>query len=224
MRLRSNSIVAGRPAKEVRALLRMYSGREMSIARLAQDSGLDDEGAVELVQALVEEELVEAATERRAMSFAPARDSEREQRLAERLDWPATEWGPGAMRLTVKGHAVANASFAQPVKRSTAQRHLDAFLERVDAMNADPESPIWVSSVWLFGSFADPEVDPVGDIDLVVETATRGRPNFYAALDAYNSLKGGSRVISMHPAQDLQFRDEHSVQLVDEPTDPLDTE
>jgi hypothetical protein len=69
----------------------------------------------------------------------------------------------------VKGNALANASFGRPVSRQKAQREFDAFLARVAEVNADNDLMWSVAYVDLFGSFLDPTIDPVGDIDLAIE-------------------------------------------------------
>jgi hypothetical protein len=72
----------------------------------------------------------------------------------------------GRWRTTILGNAVAKASFARPTKRETATRQYNALLGRVAEANANELFIHWVDRVVLFGSFLDPEQDPVGDVDL----------------------------------------------------------
>ena len=79
-------------------------------------------------------------------------------------DWWAT---------TVKGNALANASFGKPISRATATRLLGQVIERARAYNADPARLLTVTEIVVFGSYLDPAVDPLGDLDLAVSTARR---------------------------------------------------
>ena len=62
--------------------------------------------------------------------------------------------GPG--RTTIRGNALAGARASAPVRRAVAERHLEAFLERVRAANANPAFFNWVDDVVLLGSLLDP--------------------------------------------------------------------
>ena len=75
---------------------------------------------------------------------------------------------------TVKGNALANASFGKPISRVTATRLLAQVIERARAYNADPARLLTVSEIVVFGSYLDPAVDPLGDLDLAVSTVRRG--------------------------------------------------
>ncbi len=79
-------------------------------------------------------------------------------------------------RLTIKGNALAHAK-ARRVSRGAAQRQLDEFLVRIQQLKTDPHHLWRVHRVSLFGSFADPASPEVGDVDLVVELATK-EPNW----------------------------------------------
>src|ERR1017187_4695325 len=65
-------------------------------------------------------------------------------------DWWAT---------TVKGNALANASFGKPISRATAARLLAQVIERARSYNADPARLL--------------TIDPLGDLDLAVSTVRR---------------------------------------------------
>lgn len=76
-------------------------------------------------------------------------------------------------RRTISGGAVANASFGRPVSRKVAQRHCDGLLARAEEINADAGYLYWVERLVLFGSFLDPTIDPVGDVDVALELTRR---------------------------------------------------
>ncbi|MEA2825705.1 MAG: hypothetical protein QOG43_144 [Actinomycetota bacterium] len=60
------------------------------------------------------------------------------------------------------------ANAGPPIKRATAQRAYDAFLDRVEKANASDDYVDRVVLVVLFGSFLDPDRDPVNDVDLAI--------------------------------------------------------
>jgi predicted nucleotidyltransferase len=79
-------------------------------------------------------------------------------------DWWAT---------TVKGNALANASFGKPISRATAARLLAQVIERARSYNADPARLLTITEIVVFGSYLDPATDPLGDLDLAVSTVRR---------------------------------------------------
>ena len=81
-------------------------------------------------------------------------------------DWSAT---------TVKGNALANASFGKPISRATATRLLGQVIERARVYNADPARLLTVAEIVVFGSYLDPAADRLGDLDLAVSTVRRDR-------------------------------------------------
>ena len=66
-------------------------------------------------------------------------------------DWWAT---------TVKGNALANASFGKPISRATATRLLGQVIERARAYNADPAPLLTVTEIVVFGSYLGSCVRP----------------------------------------------------------------
>jgi predicted nucleotidyltransferase len=80
---------------------------------------------------------------------------------------------------TVRGNALASASFAKPITRATAQRHLDGLLERVRTYNADRSKPYTVARVTVFGSYLDKSQDRLGDLDLAIQVVRRGSNDEY---------------------------------------------
>jgi len=77
------------------------------------------------------------------------------------------------VELTQAGVRFTNASARPPVRRAVAERHLAAFLERVEAVNADDDLLYVVERVTLFGSMLDPSAAKVSDVDLCVELRPR---------------------------------------------------
>ena len=88
---------------------------------------------------------------------------------------------------TMQGNALAQAR-GRRVSRAAAQRHLDALLERVRLLKSDPHHLYRVHRLALFGSFSDPTVDEVGDVDVVVELATK-EPNWERHLELENAYR-----------------------------------
>jgi len=66
------------------------------------------------------------------------------------------------------GNALAMASFAKPISRATAERLLAGLLERTKAWNANPDRLVSIDEVIVFGSYLDPTIDRLGDVDIAV--------------------------------------------------------
>jgi hypothetical protein len=91
---------------------------------------------------------------------------------------------------TILGNALAMASFGRPISRKTADRLVIELLQRARAYNADPSKPMFIDTLRVFGSYLDPDIDPVGDID--IELAYGRRIKDVAALRAYSRASGRS--------------------------------
>lgn len=74
--------------------------------------------------------------------------------------------------LTSKGHALKSASARKPILRATAERTVKTFLERVNAVNADPKLMFWIDEVILFGSFVQ-GAEKLSDVDLAVSLSRK---------------------------------------------------
>src|SRR6266404_5700735 len=79
------------------------------------------------------------------------------------LDAPGDD---SCYELTIKGRALAMAR-AKLIRRSTAERLVSEFLQRVEEVNDDPNLLYWVDEVVVFGSFLT-ESETLGDVDLAV--------------------------------------------------------
>ena len=74
---------------------------------------------------------------------------------------------------TTAGNALAMASFNKPISRIKAQMLLAGMVERAAAYNDDDAHFLIVSRLRVFGSYLDPDVDPLGDVDVAVEFRDR---------------------------------------------------
>jgi predicted nucleotidyltransferase len=74
---------------------------------------------------------------------------------------------------TIQGNALAQASFGKPISRATADRHLAQVIARTRAYNADPSRLLTISEIAVFGSYLDPKIDCLGDLDLAVIVVRR---------------------------------------------------
>ena len=86
----------------------------------------------------------------------------------------------GIWTMTQAGVTFSAATAAQQVTRSTAERTLSEFLERVTEVNQNPYFLAKVTRVVLFGSMLKPEVERLSDVDVAVEL-TRKEPGFERA-------------------------------------------
>jgi predicted nucleotidyltransferase len=77
----------------------------------------------------------------------------------------------GHLRMTTKGYALAGAS-SQFIRRKTADRLIQEFLQRVDEINQDPELLYSIGEVVVFGSYVG-YGDELGDVDLAVSYVRR---------------------------------------------------
>lgn len=204
MRICPDDTIGGVSLVAVRDTLRPVAGRQFTAGRFEDRLGLDPDAAAALCQTLADAGYLE-----------PADD----------LDDDGPWW-----QLTLAGGALTNATAARPVRRATAQKAFDGLLERAEQVNADPDLAYRVDRLILFGSFLDPDADPVGDVDVAVELTPRatdpdehlermraraaeaaadGRTfaTFTAELtwgytEVMRRLKGRSRVLSLTDADD----------------------
>ena len=136
-------------------------------------------------------------------------------------------------RTSILGNALAQASLTKPITRRTAERHRDEVLNRVRHYNSDPEKLLAVSELRIFGSFLDPGVDRLGDVDLAVMLLRRypgdefvrrsidysnasGRRfgNYtqflcWPVTEVYRMIKNGSGAISVTDEDISRFTDRH---------------
>jgi hypothetical protein len=147
MRVSKDDVICGLPAPAARQLMRAYSDYH-SPDLAAEMLGLDPDAAEEQLREL------EAA--------GYLHQTERESAVGD-LRWITT----------VLGNALAHASFSKPISRATAERHLAQVVERAAAYNADPGYLLTVKEIAVFGSYLNPDVDRLGDLDLAVTVVRR---------------------------------------------------
>lgn len=146
----------------------------MRVSKNESICGLAAPTARQLMRAYYDERPVEVACDILGVGQDTARDQMRAFETAgyiERTklaraddDWWVT---------TVKGNALANASFGKPISRATAARLLAEVVERARSYNADPARLLTITEMVVFGSYLDPAIDPLGDLDLTVSTVRR---------------------------------------------------
>jgi predicted nucleotidyltransferase len=142
MRVDRNDRIAGLPAPIAREVMRLFN-REVPERLLGFCVKDDDREFSEIAQALASEGLLEF-----------------DHTDADGEDW----WRP-----TIKGKALAQASFRPPVTRGTAERLLKEVIERAQCFNAAPAHLVEIAELVVFGSYLDPTVDRLGDLDLAVK-------------------------------------------------------
>jgi len=149
MRLDPSTMVAGRPALEIRRLLRCSSKAGCGIRTVCREFGISAQKAKTILGELEEAQLLVQGTVRGLDG-------------RERPYWENT----------MKGNTLAMASSARPVKRSTAERVIDQFLDRVATVNGGERFAYRVQRVTVFGSYLT-QADRLNDVDLLVDLASR---------------------------------------------------
>ena len=75
--------------------------------------------------------------------------------------------GHNLYETTLKGNQLAGANL-RPISRATAERTLRAFMQRVGAVNSNPDYLETITGVIVFGSFLSPS-EELGDVDVGIE-------------------------------------------------------
>lgn len=137
--------------------------------------GLAAPTARQLMRAYYDERPIEVACDILGIGQDAAREQMREFETAGyvELSKRARAAGDDWLITTVKGNALANASFGKPISRATAARLLAEVIERARSYNADPVRLLTVTEIVVFGSYLDPAADRLGDLDLAVSTVHR---------------------------------------------------
>jgi predicted nucleotidyltransferase len=147
MRVSKDDMICGVSAPVARQMMRAYYA-DHSIGVACDVLGLDQHAARNQLRAFEAAGYLER----------------REMRSTAGDDWWAT---------TIKGNALAQASFGKPISRATATRHLAQVIERARGYNADPARLLTIAEIAVFGSYLDPAVDRLGDLDLAVSAVRR---------------------------------------------------
>ncbi|TFD45384.1 hypothetical protein E3T55_18790 [Cryobacterium frigoriphilum] len=99
--------------------------------------------------------------------------------------------GRTAWMLTTQGSALAQASFGKPITRATAERHVVQIVERAREYNAEPRHLFTVNRLRVFGSYLDPTVMRLGDVDIEAMYVRRHPAHdFSAAAREYTRAQG----------------------------------
>lgn len=142
MRVESKADIAGIPAIKVRDYMRDVQGHRFGTDNLAYGLKI----SVRKARAVVKELLARRYIER-----------------AERLKFEKSQ----AYNCTKNGAQFAAAMATKPVSRNTADRHVAELVERIRAVNANPEYLVWVSRLIIFGSYLT-DKECVNDVDVGV--------------------------------------------------------
>ena len=149
VRLTKGLMIAGRPASEVRSLLRRGSGNNIG-------AHWTDDLAVSVLN-LTRKEAVALHDDLARLGF---------------ISLASKKGGERAWRLTANGSALCMASAAPPIKRAAAERMLSGLLDRVSEVNHSPTYLLRVSRLAVFGSYLSDAAE-LGDLDILYELAAR---------------------------------------------------
>lgn len=145
MRVARTDCIAGIPAPLARELMRAY-WQERPTGDIRYWVPADPRPALEIAQLLADLGLLEL-----------------------RFHSGGEEW----WRTTTAGNALAHVSFRRPIKRTTAERHLAAVIERAAEFNANAKYLVDIVQLAVFGSYLNPSVDRLSDLDLWVTLRSR---------------------------------------------------
>jgi hypothetical protein len=198
MRLQSNTLICGIPARDLRDMFR-YLREGVRADHVALRLKINTGEADALIRDLVARGYLELSAERDDMH-----------------------------ELTEKGNAVINARFLKPISRARADVLAKAFVERAETVNANAHLVWIVEEVVVFGSYADPAAPDVADLDLAVTLLWRPGMNsvtkesehradrsgkcsgqwlrrmIYGETEVKMLLKNRSPYISIHRMDDLE--------------------
>jgi len=140
MILRSSQVIAGIPAKDIRRLLRQVRRLEFTCGFVAEVLGCSLDEAKRVVSGL-----------------------EKGGYLSRTGLYEGHEF----YETTLNGNQLAGASL-RPISRATAEKILDGFMQRVRAVNSNPDYLAEVTGVIVFGSFLS-QGEELGDVDVGIQ-------------------------------------------------------
>lgn len=142
----------------------------MRVSKTDSICGLAAPAARQLMRAYYDERPVEVACDILSVGQDAARDQMRALEAAGYIE--RTKLARAACEdwwvTTVKGNALANASFGKPISRTTAARLLAEVIERARTYNADSARLLTITEIIVFGSYLNPAINALGDLDLRV--------------------------------------------------------
>ena len=139
MKIDIRQMIAGQPIRKIRDLMRFARGFEINAEQIAEKVGVD------VTDRLVSEGLIEPS------ATVPDKRGHKIQFYC----------------VTTAGTRLAATRLNRRIRRHTAERIVDAFLERVVAVNDDTDLLLTVVEVDAFGSFITDAPD-LGDVDLAI--------------------------------------------------------
>ena len=137
MQLNRDTVIAGHPAVVIRGLLRNWH-EHAGTGLIEQQLGITEPRAKDVIKVLVAE------------GFIKARRTRRDGVLFDR---------------TIKGSALAMASAAKPLQRSTVEVRLKELIERMVYVNTSDEFLCGVQQAFIFGSYLGSN-ERLGDLDI----------------------------------------------------------
>ena len=164
--------IAGMPAVEVRELMRDIRECAASTAYVAERLDRSLSEAASILEHLALEGFVERVEVRmRAGLLRAAEEVGRAASMTEGVWWGTT----------VAGNALSKARIGKRMPRAKATELLDGLIERVAELNGEPHGAFTVESISVFGSYADPDRDELGDVDVSVTFRRRVDGDDYVA-------------------------------------------
>lgn len=163
MRVAKTDTIAGLPAPAARSLARLFRGG--TFAQDVADSLLSRSG-------IEDADATFARMEKDGYLVRAELDDDRY------VWWEAT----------TLGNALAMAGFGKPIRRKTAERLVAGMLKRAREYNADATKPLYVDRLRIFGSYLDPQIDPLGDVDVELSFGMRTRD--HKTISAYTRASG----------------------------------
>jgi hypothetical protein len=145
MILRPQQVIAGRPAKDIRRFLREVFHLQVSCGYAQHILGCPKEETKQVMRALEKEGYLSRA---------------------------GRHEGHDLYETTLKGNQLAGANL-RPISRTTAEKTLQAFMQRVRAVNADPDYLETITGVIVFGSFLSAS-EELGDVDVGIQLERKG--------------------------------------------------
>jgi predicted nucleotidyltransferase len=146
MKIEKNSEIGGVPVVSARAFFRASRDYDITVESIMRRLELPRERAVAFFDAIKSDGFIEMDPEGRRN---------------------------GRYQLSLKGSALAIASFTKRFNRATAQRYVDQLMVRLGDINASAELTHRVREVRVFGSYIE-DTDDLGDVDIAVDLEPRG--------------------------------------------------
>lgn len=139
MRLKSQDLIFGIIAKDMRAFLRKCSYGNFRTDFFKKELKLEKENADKILDQMIKEEYFEK----------------------DKTD-------NNYLNIKTKANAIRNAKFIKPITKVVAEKYVQELIERAKKINEDEYFIVNVDKIYAFGSYISDSED-CGDIDLVVE-------------------------------------------------------